>query len=246
MIAEIGVIIWKEWRELFFQRGGSWRSGRWNVFMSIGIFGIFMPLQFSEMWLNSIWTVFWIVFVSSFWTVGHIADSFAGERERHTLETLLATRLSDASILLGKLGAVVLYVWGQVLASLALGAVTVNLLHWEGHIRFYEPSVALGAIGSGLLGAGLVAALGILASLHAPTARQAQQRLLIPLTLIMLLPSLGTFILPAETQAQLVQRLAGANVITLVLIGLGGLVVIDGALVALGLTRFQRTRLITD
>lgn len=30
------------------------------------------------------------------------ADSFAGERERHTLETLLATRASDRSIVLGK------------------------------------------------------------------------------------------------------------------------------------------------
>jgi ABC-2 type transport system permease protein len=100
---------------------------------------------------------------------------------RHTLETLLASRLPDASILLGKLGAVVAYVWGQVLICLLLGAVTVNVVQWEGHLRFYQTSVGLGAVGLGCSGPGWSRDWGFLASLHAPTARQAQQRLLIRL-----------------------------------------------------------------
>ena len=246
MIADIGAVMWKEWRELFATRGNFWRNGPWNLIIALGVFGIFLPLQFSDLWLTSIWTVFWIVFVTSFWTVGYIADSFAGERERHTLETLLASRLSDASILLGKLGAVVGYVWAQVLASLLLGMVTVNLIRWEGHFRFYRTSVAVGAVGTGLLGAGLMAGLGILLSLHAPTARLAQQRLLIPITLIIMLPSLVTLILPADQQQQLFRAFVEADMTTVVLAILGGLLVVDTGLIALALARFQRSRLVID
>ncbi len=246
MIADIQAVMWKEWRELFATGSTGLRNGPWNVVLALGIFGIFMPLQFSDMWLTSIWTVFWIIFVTSFWTVGYVADSFAGERERHTLETLLASRLSDAAILLGKLGAIVAYVWGQVLGSLLLGVITVNVIRWEGTVRFYQPSVALGAAGMGLLGSGLMAALGILISLHAPTARQAQQRLLIPITLIMLLPSVGSLVVPADQQERLFRAVGAADVTLVVAAVLGSLLVIDAALIALALARFQRSRLVTD
>jgi hypothetical protein len=88
--------------------------------------------------------------------------------------------------------------------------------------------------------------LGILASLHAPTARQAQQRLLIPLTLLLLLPSLGTLILPPNVQEQLMRTLAGADTTTWVWAALVGLLISDVLLVAIGLARFQRSRLIIN
>jgi ABC-2 type transport system permease protein len=245
MMTDIGAVMWKEWKELFLTRG-SLRGGLWNVLMSFGIFGIFLPLQFRETWLDSIWTVFWVLFVSSFWTTSFIADTFAGERERHTLETLLASRLSNRAILFGKLGAVVSYVWGQVLASLLLGAVTVNILEWQGQLLFYRTSVAVGAMGLSLLGIGLVAGLGILISLRAPTVRQAQQRLLIPVTIVMLLPSLGAMLLPADQQARFFKWLVEADVTTLILGVLAVLLVIDAALLAAGLARFQRAKLILD
>jgi ABC-2 type transport system permease protein len=187
-----------------------------------------------------------VLFVSSFWTTSFIADTFAGERERHTLETLLASRLSNRAILFGKLGAVVSYVWGQVLASLLLGAVTVNILEWQGQLLFYRTSVAVGAMGLSLLGIGLVAGLGILISLRAPTVRQAQQRLLIPVTIVMLLPSLGAMLLPADQQARFFKWLVEADVTTLILGVLAVLLVIDAALLAAGLARFQRAKLILD
>jgi ABC-2 type transport system permease protein len=245
MMADIGAVMWKEWKELFLTRG-SLRGGLWNVLMSLGIFGIFLPLQFRETWLDSIWTVFWVLFVSSFWTTSFIADTFAGERERHTLETLLASRLPNHAILLGKLAAVVSYVSGQVLVSLLLGVVTVNLLEWQGRFLFYRPSVAISALGLSLLGTGLVAGLGILISLRAPTARQAQQRLLIPVTIVMLFPSLGAMILPADQQARFFKWLVEADVTALVLGVLAVLLVIDAGLLAAGLARFQRAKLILD
>lgn len=247
MMPDLLTMLWKEWREMLAARGGL-RSGTgwWNVLLALGIFGVFMPLQFKEIWLTSVWTVFWVVFITSFWTTSFITDSFAGERERHTLETLLASRLSDPVILFGKLGAVVGYVWGQILLSLLLGAVTVNVVAWSGQIAFYRPSVALGVIGLGLLGPGLVGGLGILLSLHAPTARQAAQRLLIPITLLLLVPSLGSMLLPQDLQAQFFKMLLEADVTNLILMTLAVLLVVDAGLIALALNRFQRARLILD
>ena len=40
-----------------------------------------------------------------------VPDPLPRERERHTLETLLASRLSDRAILLGKIGAAVGFEW---------------------------------------------------------------------------------------------------------------------------------------
>src|SRR5574342_1279088 len=105
-----------------------------------------------------------------------VADTFAGERERHTLETLLASRLSNRAILLGKFSAAVAYVWGQILVCLLVGAVTVNLVNWRGQIVFYRASVGVGTAGLGLLGAGLVGGLGILISLRAPKIGRASCR----------------------------------------------------------------------
>ena len=58
---------------------------------------------------------------------GVVADSFAGERERHTLETLLASRLSDEAILVGKVTAAVGYGWGFTLVMAVVSLVSVNI-----------------------------------------------------------------------------------------------------------------------
>jgi ABC-2 type transport system permease protein len=50
-----------------------------------------------------------------------ILDTVVGERERHTLETLLASRLPDRAILLGKLGAASLFAWFHLAAIMLPG-----------------------------------------------------------------------------------------------------------------------------
>ena len=57
-----------------------------------------------------------------------IPDSFAGERERHTLEPLLATPLSDRAILFGMISAAVGYGWGITLISMVIGLLATNLI----------------------------------------------------------------------------------------------------------------------
>jgi ABC-2 type transport system permease protein len=245
MMADISTMMWKEWRELLQVRVNP-RSSLLGLLMNLGIFGVYLPWQFGDDWLKSLWTTFWVLFIASFWTTSIIADSFAGERERHTLETVLASRLPNRAILFGKYAAALSYVCGQIFISLALGLVVVNLTHWSGQFVFYRPSVSLSTAGAGLLGAGLVAGLGILISLRAPTVRQAQQMLLIPITIVLILPSLATMVLPRDLQVRLFEWFLEADVTTLVLGVLAALTVIDVALLWAALARFQRARLILD
>jgi ABC-2 type transport system permease protein len=107
------------------------------------------------------------------WDVG---DTIAGERERHTPETLLASRISDRAILLGKLIAIVGYAWGIVLVSLLIGVVSANLAQRLGRWIFYAPfGLLLEALALSLLTSVLAASVGVLISLRAATSRQAQQ-----------------------------------------------------------------------
>ena len=111
---------------------------------------------------------------------------------------------------------------------------------------FYRPSVLWGAAGFGLLGSGLVGGLGILISLRAATVRQAQQVLLIPLTILLMLPSVGVMVLPSELQARVFKWLVEADLTGLLLVISGILLIIDLGLLAAALARFQRARLILD
>jgi ABC-2 type transport system permease protein len=245
MIADIQTVTWKEWKELLLVRG-SLRASLGSVLLNLAVFGVFLPWQFGLSWLDSLWTAFWVLFVASFWTTSVIADSFAGERERHTLETLLASRLSNRAILFGKYNAAVLYVAVQIFISLAAGLLVVNLAHVEEGFRFYRASVGITVLGAALLGPGLVAGIGILISLRAPTARQAQQTLLIPLTVVLILPSLAVLVVPADLQARFFDWFVEADVTTIALGVMVFLFLVDAALLAAAGRRFRRDRLILD
>lgn len=103
-----------------------------------------------------------------------IADAFAGERERHTLETLLASPLTDRAILLGKMGAQYVLVFAHVaLVSIAAGLTSAILLGPAGLlvalVGLLGGSVAAFLTGSFIIG------LGTLLSLRAPTVKKAQE-----------------------------------------------------------------------
>ena len=100
-------------------------------------------------------------------------DAFAGERERRTLETLLATPLSEFSILVGKLAAAVCFVLAVSGASFAAGLATVSIR------GFAHPApslgLALGVAGSVLAGSLIISAATIAISMRVAVARSAYQ-----------------------------------------------------------------------
>jgi len=100
-LRDIGTIMWKEWREIFAGSGiqQGWRGLR--LVLLVGIISILLPLRQGASWVDSPLPIFFDAFYIPFaLLITTAANAFAGERERHTLETLLASRLSDKAILL--------------------------------------------------------------------------------------------------------------------------------------------------
>jgi len=237
-MSDLLTMMWKESKDLLFQ--GGWRAWIRPVLL-VGILGVYLPLQFGLGWLElspiEMYVILWIPFSV---IISFIGDAIAGERERHTLETLLASRISDRAILLGKVIVTVGYAWGMALVSLLLGLVLVNLLSGHGSWAFYHPlDVFLEALALSLLSSVLGASAGVLISLRSATVRQAQQILSVG-TLVLIFG--GIFALRA-LPASFVSSLSYSQFLLLVI---AVLAVLDAILLGLSLVSFQRSRLIVN
>lgn len=243
MIADTLTVMWKEWRELLFTRG-SLRGGLLGMAMVLAAFGVFLPLNTGRAWLDSPAALVYWLWVPLLLVTGVVADSFAGERERHTLETLLASRLADASILWGKVGTAVSYAWGLSMASVLLGAVTVSVS--SGRPAFYPLATFALTVVVTLVASFLAAAAGVLISLRAQSVRQAQQTLSIAIMALLFIPILASSALPAGTRASLGRLLTDGNVLGAVLVAATVLLLLAVVLMAIARARFRRSRLILD
>nr|HET6901579.1 ABC transporter permease [Ktedonobacteraceae bacterium] len=236
---DLWTMMWKESKDLLFQ--GGWRASI-RPLLLIGILGIYLPLQFGLQWLAlspiEMYVILWIPFSV---IISFIGDAIAGERERHTLETLLASRISDRAILLGKVIATVGYAWGMALGGLLLGLVLVNLFKGNGGgWMFYHPlDVLLEALALSLLTCILGASAGVLISLRSATVRQAQQILSIG-TLVLIFG--GIFALQA-LPANFVSSLSYSQFLFL---AIAVIAVLNAILLGLSLVIFRRSRLIVS
>lgn len=245
MIADVLTVAWKDLREVLLQAGTLRRSLRGLAF-SLLIFGVFLPLQIGPDLVREPAAILPFAWVPLLLASGMIADGIAGERERHTLETLLASRLPDRAILLGKVVAAVAYGWGLMVVSALVGLVTVNLANAGRGLLVYQP-VALVVLGVfGLLGASLVACGGAVVALRAPTVRQAAQNMNLAIFAVVLVPVLVLPMLPVDVRHGIVELLTSLDWVT---IGAGvaaALVAADLVLLAAAMARFRRDRLILD
>jgi ABC-2 type transport system permease protein len=245
MIGDILTVAWKEWRELLFA-GGSLRGGRLSLVILLVMFGVFMPYQFGREWLDSPSTLFYWGWLPLMIVAGAVADSFAGERERHTLETLLASRLPDSAIVLGKVAAVVGYGWGLVLSMLVLGLATINATQQTGTPVFLPWRALGGAALLSLLGTTIATGAGILVSLRSPTVRQASQTLSVAILLLLLLPVFGVRALPDAWIVQAVGWTRSVGIDGMFWALMAVLAAGAGILLAAAMARFKRSRLILD
>jgi len=245
VIADILTVARKEWRE-YLLAGTGLKGGRAGLVIMLAVFGVLLPAQNGLGWLSSPAPLLAWSWVPLMLVAGVVADSFAGERERHTLETLLASRLPDRAILLGKVAAATAYGWGFALLTAALSLVSVNAFHWQGRPVMFPALTAVSIPVFSLLSAALAATAGVLVSLRAPTARQAGQMLSIAVMLILFVPIFGIRALPVEMRATLLAAaMAGGVQATLALVAIA-LAVLDAALLTAGFARFQRTKLSLD
>ncbi len=240
MNTDIMTIIWKESKSLLNK--GKGRSKSILVLLTpVLMFGIILPIQFREEWLSMAWSLTIALFTPLVLIAPTICESFAGERERHTLETLLASRLTDRSILFGKMLVAIIYGFGMTIVLLAMSLVIVNILEWNGEFQFYPPGILLADLGMGLLFTGLMATLGILVSLRSATVQSAQQVLM----MIVVIPIFGLqaiiFLFPMEKTREFLGRF---NLSQFLLIFLGVLLLVDVGLLLAAMSRFKRSRLI--
>jgi len=235
-MSDLLTMMWKEAKDLLFQ--GGWRA--WiRPILLVGILGVYLPLQFGSGWLAlspiEIFVILWIPFSI---IISFIGDAIAGERERHTLETLLASRISDRAILLGKIIVTVGYAWGMALVSLLLGLVLVNLVSGPWSWAFYHPvDVFLEVLALSLLCCVLGVSAGVLISLRSATVRQAQQILSVGTLVLIFGGVLALRALPAN----FISSLSYSQV---VLLFIAVIAVLDAILLGLSLLSFQRSRLI--
>lgn len=242
MIGDVVAIVWKEIHELFSGRG----RGKFAPLFLLVIYGVFFPLQSGRAWVDSYQVVGFAMGISVFLVLSIVADTIAGERERHTLETLLASRLSDRAILAGKVTTVVLYGWGLTMASLVVGLATVNLSSGAGHVLLYPGLRAAATVVLSLLLAILSTGIGVLVSLRASTVRQAQQVLTIGWVAFFFLAFFGAQALPASTRDQIINRLDTLSLSTAAIALMVVLLALDVVILFIDAARFQRTRLILD
>jgi len=246
MITDLLTMIWKEWKEMLLQHGGI-RSGILPmVIVPLGLLGVLLPWQMGRAWVESpvslaLWAWMPLMLMASL-----IADSFAGERERHTLETLLASRLPDRAILFGKVCAVVSYGWGLTMLGVLMGLLTVNLVHGRGELLLYSWKFTLSILALSWLGSWLAAGAGVLVSLRSSTVRQAQQVMMLTIMLLLFVPVYGVQLLPGEWRAQIAGTLAAGGATRLVVVIIVALTVVDVSLIAAAMTRFRRARLILN
>ena len=93
---------------------------------------------------------------------------------------------------------------------------------------------------------GVVATAGVLVSLHATTVRQAQQTLAVGFMVLILGSVFGGSALPAEWRIWFARILLTWTMTGLVLAAAGVVLAIDLVLLAAGMARFQRAKLVLD
>lgn len=245
MITDIYTVIWKEWRELLFQRG-SLKTTILSWLPLILIFGLLMPIQIGTFWVDSPFTIAYWGWLPTLPAMALIADSFAGERERHTLETLLASPLSEVAILFGKIITVVIYGLLLTLIVLIASLISVNLTHNTEKFLLYPVGITVTGIGLGILTATAMASVGVIVSLRSPTVKQAAQQLAFVSIALTWIPLLSLSLIPVQLQTSLLRTAKNTNLTHVILIIFLVLAIADLGLLLIAIKRFKRSRLILD
>lgn len=243
LLRDTRAVVWRDWREHVLRGRGV--ATTVTMVMFVLLLGVVLPWRVGAAWLSAPWVAMVWAWLPVFLVTSVTADTFAGERERGTLEPLLATRLPDGPILYGKVLAAVAYVGTATLVALPLGILTVNLTG-----SFPEPLLLGAAEALALSLLALVAALfgaaaGVLLSLRASSVREAQQSLSVVILLLSLTPLLALPALPEAWRGWLVGILLQGDVTSLVPplgAALGSVAVI---LLLVARLRFTRERLVT-
>lgn len=252
-MTDILTVARKELREII--GGGSGRKGLIREIFFVFLFGVFFPLSQAEAWRSGAVPTVFVFMIPLFLAGPYIADTFAGERERKTLETLLATRLPDSSIYLGKILAVCTYAWAVTQLILLASLIALNLAGGgagegagSGRWFVYPTPVWVGALAGSYASALFISGIGTFISLRSETVRSAHQAMMLPLFVLIFGGSFGLGALwralPTDTQASIAMWGSGISGLEAILGIVTMLLLVDLFLLRLGVRRFRRSKLI--
>jgi ABC-2 type transport system permease protein len=240
---DLRAVMWKEWRELLAQSEFGTKTSLVIIAPLLLVVGAItasagpevlrgpMPLVFASVPLLAI--------------MGTVCEAFAGERERHTLETLLASRLTTESLLVGKIAVQVLYAWASGLILFLTCFIGANALAFRHGIVWPRATTIIASLVITPLAMLLLAIAGALVSLRAPTIRQAHTRLILGFFICFIPVSISSHIVPktALNQAKLYLATTKGQYISIAAFALL-LLAISVVLFLIAYARFQRHRLI--
>ncbi|MEJ2732675.1 MAG: ABC transporter permease [Anaerolineae bacterium] len=238
---DILTIMWKERKSMFRYQGS--RSRYLLVLLSPILLATVFPWQWGPDWVEEIPSVILSVVVAVILVGITIPESFAGERERHTLNTLLASRLSDRAILFGKMGISIVFAWGVTLAVLLLSLVTVNVAHWDGELLLYTPTVVIADLVLSFLMATLFASAGVLISMRSETVQQAAQILMAIFLVPIMLLQVIAMVFRNQLNDLLGDSLSHLDGTQVLLVVTGVLLLLTAGVLAAAVARFRRSRL---
>jgi ABC-2 type transport system permease protein len=233
---DIATLVWKEWKENIIQGGV---KSVFTLVVSVGIFGVFLPLMFGPTLVESPTTILLWSWFPLFYIVQIITDAFAGERERHTLETLLASRLSDKTILLGKTLASALYGYLMMIACAITGLLTTSLVVMKENIPV-SPVLAAGFLTISFLVSWLTAIIGVQSSIRSTTVKQSQQVLLTVILVIVFGGFYGVRLLPDELISGMITWLLSFTFTEIIIIINVALLVVNTVATVLSVRNFRR------
>lgn len=243
MSTDLSTVIWKEWRSLM---GGRARRQLLIIGGVLAGMALIFPIEDGRGWVSDPVGMGILGVVMPMLVVSVVVpDAIAGERERHTLATLLASRLPNRAILYGKLGFAVTTGWLTGIVMLAVALVAANLSAAPPAPLLYEPAVLLAVLALGLLVAILAGGIGFFVSLRANTAQEAQQLVGVGMMLPLMLTSfLLMAIMGSEDLRGMLAGFASMDPRLLVFAVMAAIAIVDGALLAAADRRFRRGRLL--
>lgn len=242
-MSDLAAVMWKEWRTIIAGRA---RRQVLLVGGMLAFWAVVFPIQTGSDWVSDPVPVAILAIAMPVVMVGIIVpDAIAGERERHTLRTLLASRLPDRAILFGKLAFAVLFGWLAVPLILAIALVTVNVTAGADGFLFYDVGMLLSLLVAGLLISLLTGGIGIFVSLRARTAQEAQQVTVLAMMLPMMLLTAAAIVLVENSEARAFVEWLGSDDARFV--GPAAMLVlalVDAVVLVAADRRFRRGRLI--
>jgi len=235
--ADMGAVMWKERKSILRFRGS--RSRLMLTMLSPILLATFFPWQWGPEWVSQVPPLVMAFIVPAILVGLTVPDSFAGERERHTLQTLLASRLPDRAILWGKLVVSLLFGWGVTLCMMLITLVVLNIAFWDGQLLLYTLPIGLGSVVLSFISASLIGGLGVLLSLRSETAQEAAQKLMG----FIMVPAILLQVVFFAFQDRAVQVIETVNGPRLLVIVLGVMLALDVVIMLLAMRSFRRSRL---